>query len=242
MTWRVGTSGWQYRDWRGTFYPQKLPQRLWLEHYAEVFDTVEVNNAFYRLPERRTFEDWAARTPDGFVVTVKASRYLTHVKRLSDPAEPVGRLLERYEGLGDRRGPILLQFPPNLQAAPEKLDATLKAFPRSVRVAVEPRHESWWTDDIRAILHKHRAALVWADRNEKALSPLWATADWGYLRLHHGAKTDERDWSYSTRALRRWATALKDTFDGGYVYANNDKGGAAPRDAQKMRDLLAARR
>ncbi len=238
MSWHVGTSGWQYRDWRGPFYPQKLPQRLWLEHYAGVFDTVEVNNAFYRLPERSTFETWARRVPDGFVVTVKASRYLTHVKRLKEPAEPVARLLERYAGLGDRRGPILLQFPPNLQAAPDKLDATLAAFPASVRVAVEPRHESWWSDDIRDILVRRKAALVWADRNEKALNPLWETADWGYLRLHRGSKPDEQDWSYSRRTLRRWATKLTGAFNEGYVYANNDPGGAAPRDAVTIRELL----
>jgi uncharacterized protein YecE (DUF72 family) len=136
MAWRVGTSGWQYRDWRGDFYPAKLPQRLWLEHYAAVFDTVEVNNAFYRLPERTTFENWKQQTPAGFLVTVKGSRYLTHIKRLKDPAEPVARLLERCRGLGRKRGPILLQLPPNLQAAPDLLDTTLKQFPRTVRVAV----------------------------------------------------------------------------------------------------------
>jgi uncharacterized protein YecE (DUF72 family) len=108
VSWRVGTSGWQYRDWRGDFYPQRLPQRLWLEHYAQTFDTVEVNNAFYRLPERSVFEGWKQRTPAGFVVTVKGSRYLTHIKRLKDPAEPVARLLERCRGLGRKRGPILL--------------------------------------------------------------------------------------------------------------------------------------
>src|ERR1700712_5677378 len=186
-SWRVGTSGWQYKDWRGDFYPAKLPQRLWLEHYAGVFDTVEVNNAFYRLPERSTFESWAQRTPPGFVVTVKASRYLTHIKRLKEPQEPVARLLDRYNGLGDKSGPILLQLPPNLQAAPQLLDETLAQFPRSVRVAVEPRPASWWTDEFRERLIAHRAALVWADRGEKPLGPLWKTTDWAYLRLHHGA-------------------------------------------------------
>src|SRR3954470_22476493 len=108
----VGTSGWQYSDWRGRFYPQDLPQRLWLEHYAAAFGTVEVNNAFYRLPERATFEAWRGRTPDDFVVRVKASRYLTHVRRLRDPQEPVARLMDRAEGLGGKLGPVLLQLPP----------------------------------------------------------------------------------------------------------------------------------
>ena len=232
--WRVGTSGWQYKDWRGDFYPAKLPQRLWLEHYASTFDTVEVNNAFYRLPERKTFEDWAARTPKGFVVAVKGSRYLTHVKRLKDPAEPVARLLDRYAGLGVRKGPILLQLPPTLQVGIELLDETLAQFPRSVRVAVEPRHESWWCDEVHEVLTKRRSALVWADRGEKALTPLWTTASWGYLRLHHGAK----DWAYSAASLKRWAKKLTESFDEGYVYANNDPGGAAPRDALRLRDYL----
>src|SRR3954467_15088926 len=109
---RIGTSGWQYKDWRDRFYPRELPYRLWLEHYAAAFGTVEVNNAFYRLPERKTFEDWRARTPADFVVTVKASRFLTHIKRLKEPEEPVGRLLDRAAGLGRKLGPVLLQLPP----------------------------------------------------------------------------------------------------------------------------------
>src|SRR5919205_149399 len=118
----VGTSGWQYRSWRGRLYPEKLPQRLWLEHYVEHFATVEVNNAFYRLPEKAVFEGWRARTPADFCVAVKASRYLTHIKRLRDPAEPVARLMERAVGLGDKLGPILVQLPPSLRADVELLD------------------------------------------------------------------------------------------------------------------------
>jgi uncharacterized protein YecE (DUF72 family) len=236
MPWRVGTSGWQYRGWRDAFYPAKLAQRQWLEYYAEVFDTVEVNNAFYRLPERTVFESWKSRTPRGFVMTVKGSRYLTHVKRLNDPAEPVARLLERCRGLGRKRGPILLQLPPNLKAAPLLLDATLKCFPRTVRVAVEPRHDTWWCEEVREVLTRRRAALVWADRAEEPLNPLWATTDWGYLRLHHG----KADWAYSPAALHGWAQRLQDSFDEGYVYTNNDPGGAAPRDALMMRRELGS--
>jgi uncharacterized protein YecE (DUF72 family) len=235
MSWRVGTSGWQYRDWRGGFYPPKLPQRLWLEHYAKTFDTVEVNNAFYRLPERAVFEAWKQRTPAGFIVTVKGSRYLTHVKRLKDPAEPVARLLERCRGLGRKRGPILLQLPPTLQADPGLLDTTLKQFPRTVRVAVEPRHDSWWSGEVREVLTRRKAALVWADRGEQALGPLWTTADWGYLRLHHGAS----GWAYSKKSLQRWADQLRDAFGEGYAYANNDPGAAAVRDAAMLREMLA---
>src|SRR3712207_3655786 len=121
----VGTSGWQYRDWRGAFYPPRLPQRLWLEHHAQAFATVEVNNAFYRLPERHVFEGWGARTPADYVVTVKASRFLTHVKRLAHPAEPVARLMDRVAGLGSKVGAVLLQLPPTLRADVDRLDACL---------------------------------------------------------------------------------------------------------------------
>ncbi len=125
----VGTSGWQYKDWRGVLYPSGLPVRLWLEEYAAAFPTVEVNNAFYRLPSRETFASWRERTPPGFVVAVKASRYLTHVKRLREPEEPVARLMGRAEALGDRLGPVLLQLPPTLRADPALLDACLRCFP-----------------------------------------------------------------------------------------------------------------
>lgn len=141
----VGTSGWQYRDWRGVLYPPQVPQRLWLEEYARRFGTVESNNAFYRLPSRELFASWREHTPEGFVMAVKASRYLTHMKRLRDPEEPVRRLLTHAEGLGDRLGPVLLQLPPNLRADARVLEACLYCFPEGVRVAVEPRHASWWT-------------------------------------------------------------------------------------------------
>ena len=155
----VGTSGWQYRDWRGTFYPLDVPQRRWLEYYASQFATVENNGTFYRLPSRETFAGWRERVGDGFVMTVKASRYLTHVRRLRDPAEPVRRLLDAAAGLGDRLGPLLLQLPPDLQAAPRLLDECLLQFPPEIRVAVEPRHESWWTGDVRDVLAARNAAL-----------------------------------------------------------------------------------
>ncbi|MEV4189373.1 DUF72 domain-containing protein, partial [Streptosporangium canum] len=158
---RVGTSGWQYSDWRGVLYPPALARRLWLERYGESFETVENNNTFYRLPPRRTFEDWRDRTPDTFVMAVKASRFLTHVKRLKDPEEPVERLLAAAGGLGTKLGPILLQLPPTLTADPGRLGACLRCFPADVRVAVEPRHASWWSDPVREVLSAHGAALCW---------------------------------------------------------------------------------
>ncbi|MET8834984.1 DUF72 domain-containing protein [Micromonospora sp. NPDC004540] len=234
----VGTSGWQYRDWRERFYPGKLPQRLWLEHFAARFATVEVNNAFYRLPERDTFVAWRDRTPDDFCVAVKMSRYLTHIKRLREPAEPVARFLDRATGLGDRLGPVLVQLPPTMRADPAALDATLRLFPAEVRVAVEPRHPSWWTDDTRRVLERHRAALVWADRLSRPVTPLWRTTDFGYLRLHEGrARPSPR---YGRAALATWVRRLAAAFPAGepaYVYFNNDPGGAAIVDAVAFAEL-----
>ncbi len=227
----LGTSGWQYRDWRGALYPAGLPQREWLAHYAERFATVEVNNAFYRLPERTTFEHWRAQTGTGFCFAVKMSRYLTHIKRLRDPAEPVARFLDRAAGLGDRLGPVLLQLPPTLRADAGLLDDALSRFPRGVRVAVEPRHDSWWDGSTRAVLERHSAALVWADRRGRPLGPLWRTAAWGYLRLHEGGATP---WPrYGRTALASWVRRIEAEFgrDDVFVYFNNDPGGAALADA-----------
>jgi uncharacterized protein YecE (DUF72 family) len=228
----VGTSGWQYRDWRGRFYPAGLPQHRWLQHYATNFATVEINNAFYRLPERATFELWRARTPDDFCVAVKMSRFLTHIRRLRSPEEPVARFLDRAVGLGDRLGPVLLQLPPNLPADPVALDKTLARFPPDVRVAVEPRHPSWWTDDIRQVLTKRGAALCWADRRSRPVAPAWRTASWGYLRMHEGRATP---WPrYGATALRTWVERIRREFGGDeqvFVYFNNDPGGAAIVDA-----------
>jgi uncharacterized protein YecE (DUF72 family) len=232
----VGTSGWQYRDWRDDVYGGR-PQREWLSRYASEFPTVEVNNAFYRLPERSVFERWRDQTPPGFVVAVKASRYLTHVKRLRDPREPVQRLTGRAAGLGDRLGPYLLQLPPTLRADAGLLDDCLRAFPRSARVAVEPRHETWWRADVRAVLESRGAALCWADRRGRPVTPLWVTADWGYVRLHEGRASPPP--SYGRAALARWLDRVVDAWPAHgtdvYVYFNNDRGGAAVRNARTFR-------
>ena len=238
----VGTSGWQYRDWRERFYPRGLPQRLWLEHYADAFATVEINNAFYRLPERRTFEQWRARTPEDFVVGVKMSRYLTHIKRLREPEEPVARFLEHAGGLGDKLGPVLVQLPPSLRAEPGLLDAVLGRFPADVRVAVEPRHESWWVPAVRDVLTRRGAALSWADRRGRPVTPLWRTADWGYLRLHEG-RAQPRP-GYGRQALSTWLDRIAAEFTPDapvYVYFNNDPGGAAVRDAVTLAGLAHRR-
>lgn len=236
----IGTSGWQYKDWRGRFYPDGLAQSRWLEHYAECFRVVEVNNAFYRLPEATTFAAWGRRTPDDFVVAVKASRYLTHVKRLQEPAEPVDRFLTRARHLGAKLGPVLLQLPPSLAADHGALEHTLRRFPDDVRVSVEFRHQSWFTDDTHRLLADHNAALCLADTPRRR-TPEWRTADWGYLRLHEGLARPHP--CYGRQALARWAQRLAHLWPASadvYVFFNNDHLACAVRDARVF--ALACRR
>jgi len=235
----IGTSGWQYKDWRGRFYPPELPQRLWLEHYAARFDTVEVNNAFYRLPERSVFEGWRERTPAGFVVTVKASRYLSHVRRLREPLEPVARLMERAAGLGDKLGPVLLQLPPDFRADLGRLDETLACFPDGVRVAVELRHDSWFNDATYDLLRRRGAAFCMADTPARR-TPRLRTAAFGYVRFHQGRAFPPP--CYGRVALLRWAETLAAMFepaDDVFAYFNNDPGGCAVRDAAKFAGAVA---
>lgn len=238
----VGTSGWQYADWRGLLYPTGVPMRLWLQTYAAHFPTVESNAAFYRLPAPQTFAAWRDRTPEGFVFAVKASRFLTHIKRLRDPEEPVARLLAHASALGPKLGPILLQLPPTLPCDPEALDRCLACFPPGVRVAVEPRHDSWWTEEVRSVLTARRAALCWADRGSRPVTALWRTAEWGYLRFHEGRA---RPWPrYGRAALNAWATRIAQAWPEQphpdvFVYFNNDPQGAAVADARAFTRLLA---
>jgi uncharacterized protein YecE (DUF72 family) len=218
----IGTSGWQYADWAHRFY-HGVPQRRWFEHTMTYFQTVELNVSFYRLPRRDVFAGWRDRSPNDAVITVKASRYLTHVRRLQDPAEPVQRLMSRAEALGRKLGPVLLQLPPDLEADRAALANTLAAFPAGTRLAVEPRHPSWWTDDIRQALADHGAAFVWADRAGTVFGPLWRTAGWGYLRLHYGDAQVPPN--YHRHTLASWAHRIADAFadaEDVFVYFNND--------------------
>jgi uncharacterized protein YecE (DUF72 family) len=233
----VGTSGWQYRDWRDSFYPREVAQPDWLRHYARRFATVELNNSFYRLPERSTFERWRESTPEDFVLAVKMSRYLTHVRRLRDPEEPVRRFFERADGLGDRLGPVLLQLPPTLAADLGRLAGTLDRFPSGVRVAVEPRDDSWFDDGLRSLLEERGAALCLADSPRRA-TPVWRTAGWGFVRFHEGQATPRP--CYGDRALAAWAERIAALWDADadvFCYFNNDARACAVRDAVRFAEL-----
>lgn len=222
-------------------YEADVPKRRWLERYTETFLSVENNSAFYRLPNPETFAAWRSRTPAGFVMAVKASRYLTHIRRLQDPAEPVSRFLGAASELGDRLGPVLLQLPPTLQAEPTRLADCLAQFPSNLRLAVEPRHDSWWTDEVRDVLTAHDAALCWTDVLSRPRTPLWRTAGWGYVRFHEGAA---QPWPrYGDQALRSWVSRLADTWDSAgviYVYFNNDPGGAPRVPSRVLANLTSS--
>lgn len=237
----VGTSGWQYRHWRGTFYPEGLAQRDWLDWYCERFQVVEVNNTFYHLPETSVFEGWRERVPADFVLAVKMSRYLTHLKRLLDAEESVGRFMERARRLGPRLGPVLVQLPPRFGARVDRLRTVLSALAASlsgVRVAVEFRDDSWYTDEVRELLTEFDAALVLADSPARR-QPLWRTASWGFVRFHEG-RAQPRP-CYGKRALETWASRIAsmwDRDDDVFVFFNNDGRACALRDAVVFAGLL----
>jgi len=230
MTIVLGTSGWQYTSWKTNFY-DNAKQAIWLERYAEQFQTVEVNNAFYRLPPRETFEHWRDRTPADFVFAVKVSRYLSHIKRLKDPEEPVQRFLNAAAGLGEKLGPVLLQLPPKFKIDLDRLSQTLRLFPNDMRVTVEFRDDSWFTNETRTLLEKFGVALCLAD-SPRRNTPVWRTADWGYLRLHEGAANPHP--CYSRPSLRNWADRVSELWPESndvFVYFNNDTNVCAIRDA-----------
>ncbi len=234
---RVGCSGWQYRHWRGTFYPAALPQDRWFEFYADQFDTVEINNTFYRLPGAATFASWERRAPARFVFAVKASRYLTHMKKLKDPADPLRRFFNRAARLDPKLGPVLYQLPPRFPINVDRLERFLEALPHRRRHAIEFRDPSWYDDEVFAVMAKHRVALCLHDMPGSASGRL-AVGPFVYVRFHGTTQYGGR---YADAALERWAEWLADRFNGRcpiYAYFNNDTGGHAPRDAVRLRDRI----
>jgi uncharacterized protein YecE (DUF72 family) len=239
---RVGCSGWQYRHWRGNFYRERLPQARWFDHYASVFDTVEVNNTFYRLPEESTFARWGAQAPPNFLFAIKASRFLTHMKKLQGPEEPLDRLLNRAQALGRHLGPILYQLPPGWKLDLPRLEHFLQALPRHARHVLEFREPSWYADEALALLEAHGVALCLHDMRGSATARK-RVGPFVYVRFHGASGTYSG--GYSKARLRGWAEWLHGEVSAGrdvYAYFNNDVGGHAPRDALTLRQFLEDRR
>jgi uncharacterized protein YecE (DUF72 family) len=229
---RIGTSGWQYKHWDRSFYPAEVAKSAQLAFYAARFDIVEVNFTFYRLPEASAFQSWAGQTPADFVFDVKASKFLTHFKKLKDPEEPVERLMTRACELGTKLGVILLQLPPNMHRNEERLDRVLDLLGQQARVAVEFRHESWYADSVREVLERRGAALCLADRGGQMITPAWRTAPWGYFRFHGGASSPPGCYDPGTLAERADLVAeLWGPEADVHVFFNNDWYRCALRDA-----------
>jgi len=233
---RIGCSGWQYRHWKGDFYPADLRPHDWLEYYARHFDTVEVNNSFYRLPGEGVFESWRTRTPPNFVFAVKASRFLTHMKKLNDPEEPIERLFSRAFELGGKLGPVLYQLPGQMPKNIDRLAGLLAVLPSRVKHAIEFRNPSWYDDDVMQLLRRHNVALCLHDMSGSA-APRLLTARFTYVRLH-GA-SGRYDGGYSQETLEDWAEWLAANGHPAFVYFNNDIGGHAPCDAARLKNVLA---
>jgi len=217
---RVGTSGYSYPDWRGTFYPSRLSTARMLAHYGTRFTTVELNYTFARTPTPATIARWAAQTPPGFVFALKAPRRITHHARLRDVAEPLHAFLDVVRGLGPKLGPLLFQLPPNFRKEAARLRDLLALVPAGVRVALEVRHASWLDDEVYALLRAGNAALCVADTGDGTM-PDVATADFGYLRL--------RARRYGPKALRDWARRLRrPEWRDAYVYLRHEASGTGP--------------
>ena len=237
----LGTSGWNYKHWRETFYPKGLPQSRWLEFYAERFQTVELNNSFYRLPKPEQFASWRDRSPRDFIFTVKMSRFLTHIRRLREPQEPVERFMTSVRPLGKQLGPVLMQFPPTMPVDLAALEETLGLFPDDVKVVCEFRHETWFSEECRGLLEKFGAAWCLADRLSKPITPVWKSTDWAFLRMHEGRANPHP--CYGRAALQAWVDRLADGWGTGaeiWVYFNNDPRACALRDARTFGRLAEA--
>jgi uncharacterized protein YecE (DUF72 family) len=234
----IGTSGWVYAHWRSVFYPVELRESRWLSFYAQQFPTVELNNSFYRLPSEPTFARWAAAVPAGFRFAVKASRYLTHLKKLRDPQEPLERFLGRARLLGDRLGPILYQLPPHWKVNLGRLQAFLACLPSGLTHVIEFRDPSWMCTEVFSLLEERGASLCVTGLPGLSC-PVRTTSQVVYVRLH-GAQTLHAS-CYSETELCWWASQIAEALAGGhevYVYFNNDAFGYAVQNARRLTEMV----
>jgi uncharacterized protein YecE (DUF72 family) len=237
---RIGCSGWSYGDWRGGLYPEGLPQRRWLERYAEVFDTVEINATFYRLPKEETVSGWTEQVPEDFLFAVKGSRYLTHMKRLRDIADGVARFWEPLEPLrrSHRLGPVLWQLPENFERDDDLLVAALDELPPADH-CFEFRHPSWFAAPVRELLAERGASWTIGDDKRRPLPEASPVGELAYLRLHyghrgHGGNYSEAELDGWRRRIAAWRSRREV-----FVYLNNDWNGYAPANAVYLREGLS---
>ena len=234
----VGTSGWHYMHWKGPFYPADMPAKNFLPHYAERFDTTEVNNSFYKLPSKETFSTWRDTVKKNFLFAVKASRFITHMKKLKDPQEPLSRLYGAVEGLGDKLGPILFQLPPGWNYNAERLETFVNALSSNYRYTFEFRNPSWFNEEAFELMRKKNLALCFYEL-EGVTAPREITADFVYVRLHgpggkYEGKYDAETLKQWVREFRSWSRSGKDV----YCYFDNDHLGYAAMNAAEVKEML----
>ena len=228
----VGTSGYSYKEWKGNFYPEDLPAKEMLSYYAQRLPAVEINNTFYRLPQATMVENWKDQVPTTFRFSIKATQRITHIKRLKNCAEETKYLMETAALLGERLGVVLFQLPPNSKKDAERLREFLDCLPQQTRAAFEFRHESWFDDDTFQLLQNKNCSLVVSDTDEKPLTSIRTTADWGYLRL--------RRTSYSDEDLNDWMQHVQDQkWKDAFVFFKHEDEGVGPKLAAQFLKLAA---
>ena len=229
----TGTSGYSYAEWKGNFYPEKMAAKDMLRFYAERFPTVEINNTFYRMPKEALLQGWAEQVPESFTFVIKASKRITHDKRLKECGELLAYLFGVTSTLGSRLGPLLFQLPPNFKKDVPRLKSFFDEMPEWRRMAIEFRHASWFDDEVYETLRAQRAALCVADTGEEPAAPLVATTDWGYLRL--------RREDFSDKDLRDWARRIREQpWGDAYVFLKHEEEGKGPKLAARLMEFCRA--
>jgi uncharacterized protein YecE (DUF72 family) len=235
--WRIGTSGWTYKHWKGVVYPSGVPVSKWLRYHSAQFDTIEVNATFYRLPKPDTFERWYRETPEDFLWAVKGSKFITHTRGLKDSGEPLERLYGGLSGLREKLGPILFQLPPRLSYNKNLLLNFCDHLDHSKLHALEIRHPSWIVDQVFQILKEHEVAFCFSDTAGRYPYHETFTADFLYIRLHGSRKMYASE--YTEEELQAWARKIRSWDMEAYVYFDNDFGGFAVNNAKRLREILA---
>jgi len=230
-----GTSGYSYKEWKGSFYPEKLAAKDMLPYYAERFKSVELNNTFYRLPQKSMVESWKEQVPENFRFSVKASQRITHFKRLKEAADETKYMLETMSALGDRLGVVLYQLPPNMKKDIERLESFLAHLPADTKATFEFRHPSWFDDEVLDVLRSRNHALCISDTDDLPVNNIDATADWGYLRLRrvNYTKPNLKEWIKRMKA-QKWSTA--------FVFFKHEDEGTGPKLAAEFLKLFGPAR